>query len=743
MKKAFFRLTAVAAIFSVLATFVCGCGKGQSTAKKYTFPKTLEILDSRIVASNDKLELEWDGDSYCLMLRSKTNGKVWSTTPYASYEQGKFNALLSSPISITVANVSDRSLNTKQSYSACFTNGSFESKLIENGIEITYYYDDYKISIPIMYILRDNSLAVTVDNSRICEEDTYKLLSISVSPMMCSVANDDDGYLFVPAGTGALMNTNTTVDGSRTYSEQVYGDDAAQTLLERLVKEEDVKMPVFGVKDKDNAILGIVEESPGTVTISAEAGNKKTGYSNVAATVYTRGYDMYKNSGVASVSITTLTSDNIADTKTVIGYYPLEGEKADYNGMADCYRNYLTKNGMKKSEISQNAYGLRVIGNIEQKVLKLGIPITTVKSLTTFKEAQTILEDIGKATDLTPSVQLLGYGKSGIDTEKIGGEFKFTAKSGNGYKDLSKYADNNHVPLFVDFDLMFYKKSGLGISTLSGAAKSATMRKSVVYNRDYATGDYDKEAGGSYLVKQKYLSKLTDKMLKKGKSLGITGYSLSTLSSVAYSDYSEQKSYVKGSIDSAVRESIAKIKEAGCVFASTSANDYAAAFSDSIFEVQTMGYGTDNIDKYIPFYQMVFKGYIPMYSESLNLSSNRQNAILSSLETGVGFGFTVIENYDIGYASGYHNNLYSAKYDMQKDFISETVNKYSEYYGKISDAKIVKYNSYDNGVSETVFDNGIVAYINKSDSEQQTSAGNIAAKSFFYTENGVKAVAKE
>ena len=116
---------------------------------------------------------------------------------------------------------------------------------------------------------------------------------------------------------------------------------------------------------------------------------------------------------------------------------------------------------------------------------------------------------------------------------------------------------------------------------------------------------------------------------------------------------------------------------------------------------------------------------------------------MSSLETGVGFGFTVVKNYNIGYSAGYHDNLYSSKYDTQKKFIAETVNKYSEYYDKISEANIIKHSFYENGVTETVFDNGIVAYTNRSESEQQTPVGNISAKSFFYTENGVKTVAKE
>lgn len=741
MKTVICRFVTSILMLSLIASVVTGCGKSNQATAVYSLPKTMEVIDSQIVASNDKLELEWDSVSACILLRSKVSGKVWGTTPYNAYQEGVSTALLSSPISVTVACISDRSLNTKQSYSACITSGNYECKKIDNGLELTFYFDDYQISVPVTYRLREESLEVTIDNSRIAEAEQYKLLSVSVSPMMCSVPNNEDGYLFVPAGTGALMNTDANADDTRVYSQQVYGDDVAQTLLERLYEQESIRLPVFGAKDKTSALFGIVESSPGTVTVTAEAGSTKTDYSSVCATVYTRGSDVYRSAGVSTSSITTLTSDNIADAKTVIGYYPLEGEEADYNGMATCYRNYLIKNGMEKSNVSQNPYGIRFVGNIEQDILRLGVPVTTVKSLTTFKETQNILTELVEATDNKPAVQLVGYGTSGADTEKIAGGFKFSSKSGNGFKNLNTFAKENGIPLFVDFDLMFYKKSGYGISTLSDGAKSATMRKSVVYKRDQATGDYDKDEGASYIVKQKFISKLTDKLLKKTDKYGIEGYSLSTLSSIAYSDYSNTESYCKANIDTVVKENINKIKESGATVASTSANDYAAALSDSIFEVQTEGHNTENIDKYVPFYQMVFKGYVPMYSQSINLASDVERSVLSALETGVGLGFTLIKNHDLSYSLGYHDYLYSSQYEYKKDLIVDTVNKYSDYYKKVSDAKIIKYSVYDNGLCETVFDNGITAYTNKTDSLLQTPVGYIEAKSFFYTENGVKKVA--
>lgn len=736
MKTLFVKIISLISVFSLLLATLSGC-KEDVQENVYSASKKLNSISAQTVASNEKLELFWDDAVYSIMLRSKTSGKLWGTTPQAAYEDGKATALLSSPITISYANINDRSINSKMSYSACMTEGNYNIEKIENGIKVTYFYDDLQIAVPVSYILDSDSLKVSLNNAEITEGSDNKLLSVTLSPMMCSVLNNsENSYLFVPAGTGALMNTREDIDGGRTYSTQLYGDDIAQTLLERLSEDENARLSVFGVKDNNSALCAIAENSPGTVTVSAEAGSTKTGYSSVSAVIYTRGYDIYRSSGVSTNSVTTIASDEIADAVTTIAYYPLENEKADYNGMAECYRNYLIKKGMTETEVSQKAYGIRFFGNIENEVLKLGIPVTALETLTSFEETQEILTELQDETECIPAVQLMGYGESGIDIGKIADGFKFASKK--GYDNLLKYSQENNVPLFVDFDLVFFNKSGCGISTLSSAAKSATMRKSVYYDRDYATGDYIKDNGENFIVSQRLLTSLTDKLIKKGSKLNITGYSLSTLTSFAYSDYSETKSYVKANIDQTVIDCISKIKDNGSIFASSSANDYAAMLSDSVFEVQTVGENTDNIDEYIPFYQMVFKGYTALYSESVNLSSNRQEALLSALESGTGLGFTIIQNYDVKYASLNHRELNSSKYSTQKEFVVDAVKNYSDYYEKIADAKISSYTILENGVTKTVFDNGIIAYTNKSDTALQTEIGQIEAKSFIYTENGVR-----
>lgn len=63
------------------------------------------------------------------------------------------------------------------------------------------------------YILREDSLYVSLSSDDIAEGEVNNLIGVSVAPYLCSVKNGvEDDYLFVPPGNGAVMYTDTQPD---------------------------------------------------------------------------------------------------------------------------------------------------------------------------------------------------------------------------------------------------------------------------------------------------------------------------------------------------------------------------------------------------------------------------------------------------------------------------------------------------------------------------------------------------
>jgi|LSQX01.3.fsa_nt_gb hypothetical protein len=738
MKKCqLIRIAAAILVSVIVAMQLSGCSKPQPAGNEYKFE--VATTTSGQVASNDIYTLEWDDDAKCILLKSRITEKVWSTIPYSFYLEGESNVHLCSPINIRVMELKTKEIDIARGYSAVEME-TVSSREIENGIELTYYFEEFDISIPIQYILRDDSLAISLDPTKIVENSSFQIMSVSVAPFLCSAANNaEDSYLFVPSGNGALMYTNQTVDKERSFSSEVYGFDASRMVPERLIDEDIVKLPVFGVKEGNDALLGIIESGEEMATIQAEAGSRRTGFSDVYATFYLRGYDIFASNISWATGVLTSISKEMSNTRITIRYYPLVGEQATYSGMAQRYRKYLIDNG-KLSEHTgdERQYSLTLLGSIKTRSLFFGIPYYSSKCMTSYTDAKSILEDLVEATGVAPAVQLKGYGKDGIDIGKVAGGFKLSSVHGTKkqHAQLEESGEELGVPLYTDFDVIYFNSSGSGYFTLYDAAKTATLHKTTQYHKYLVQKAYNKDLGGYFLLKRHKLDSVISKLINKASKMNISAVSLSTLGYTAYSDYTQEQYYSKGKIAEDVNRFMSKIKESGFGVATDNANAYAACSTDSIFNIPLSSKEHNGLDAHVPFYQMVFKGSKALYSSAINLSTDFQSEVLLALESGTGLGFTLLARYDVSYARTIHTNLYNSLYDDIRLTILDTVKKYKPYYEAIKGACIKSHSILSNNMTKTVFDNGVIAYVNHSNQPVESPAGQIEAYDFRYVRGG-------
>ena len=702
-------------VFVILLSLLAGCGKTVGTVS-YNINTPESSVPTGSIASNSNFELFWDNDAKCVLLQCLSTGKIWSNIPYDYYMQGGASTSLNSTINISI--IDDKYSQTNISgYNGTILNGRVFSKKIKNGIRITYCFDACQISIPVEYVLRNDSLMATIDTPNIVEGSENMLLSVSLSPFMCSTSNEvDDAYLFVPSGTGAVMYAAEASNREvRRWSAEIYGTDASRHITTSSLNEETVRLPVFGAKSGEHSLFGIIEEGAESVVLNAETGNSNTGYSSVYPEIWFRGYDIYpSNSEAFRYMDIKLPSSVISQKAVTVGYYPLFGEDADYNGMAKRYRQYLQDCKLvTDTQIDQSPYSVTLLGGVMTTTSFLGIPRKTLNSMTNFTQAKDIIGELEELTGTTPSVRLEGYGDSGISPGKPAGGFSFPSIFGNKKQhfELEQYCNDKNIPLFTDFDLIRCSSSGSGFSYLTDMAESASG--GAVSLTPFKTPLLNENKKLNYrLLKREYIPKAVDKLIKTAKKSKISGVSLSTLTDISYSDYSGPDYAVKSNMERDVRNSIEKIQAAGHLVSASGANMYAAVTADVLFDVTVEDGSLDAFDFQIPFYQMVFKGLKPMYCSAVNLAPDSKQLIMQAATGGVGIGFTLIHDFDVSYMETGAEKLYGAKFDDNKELIQETVNNYTNFINSVSNAGIERYEVLSNGVSKTIFDNNVVLYAN-------------------------------
>lgn len=729
-------------IILVLCLSASGCAGGSSVMKPYLFNENLQTnnIASVIAAENKKYQLSWDSNNGRVLLIDKADGYIWSNVPNeflntADFSDKNSDSYLKMFSSITIDCVRTENYELKTGYgSEAIANGDFSVSQIENGIRITYIFRDLKVSVPVQYLLFDEGLQIKIDPSKIAEEGKeYFIHTIAVAPFMCSAENmTDDSYILYPSGSGALVYMDTEKDTSVIYSSEIYGKDGMsdrKTWAEES-NEEDIKLPVYGSKFGNRGVFAIVDGNAEAACVILDAFNKRVGYSTVYSEFSLRGETNVSNKFLQGESNSMKYAEALCQAEISVSFYFLKNNESSYTNMALIYRDYLVNNGLTKKSESADL-NVKLLGGVMLDTNILGVPTRNLFATTTLGEAQNIVEELTENTGANLNIDLVGFGKTGMTIGKIAGGFTVASKLG-GKKGLKKFIQNmkeSGNDVFFDFDIIGLKSSGKGYSTLTDVAVATTGQRFGKVKYGLAT-DNSRGTEFYYISRNKLIS-VADKMLKMSADFKIDAIALDSASNLAYSDYNVQKYFSKAGMPEDVASVFKKCKKNSLHIMANDANSYAALYADVIVDVPLLSSKHDAFEYDIPFYEMVFSGYVPMFSPSLNLSNDENDLLLRSIEAGTKPSYTLIKNYDRKLKEEF-DFYHSICYDDWQNSITDIYDKTSDYFKSIQGASIIEHHILDNELRQTVFSNGITVYVNYGDSAIATPYGNLEAGSFVF-----------
>jgi len=719
-------------------TILVSCNKADtvhSNVKKYNLPNALEAAQSGVIAANDSFQMSWDYDEKCFIITNLSNGKIWSSTPYSYYstkthENSYKDSGLYSTIKISyVDSVSGAETELNSFYDAEF----IEAKPIKNGIQLVYYFNSVKISVPVEYILNDNGITAKVITKSITEAEN-KLYSVSVLPFFASCENNTDSYLFVPSGSGALIGVDSGKRDIRTYSERVFGNDATEQPMYKNENTQNIRMAAFGVSTSDGGILGVISEGAELASINALAGDEQYGYSCVypSFVLRSKSTSVIKNSdNVTSSLISKYTADMVSINSVAVDYILLDKGQCDYNAMAKTYRGYIEEKYGSR-QVDEPDVMLSIIGGVHEKKNFLGIPHSSTSVLTSFNETQQVLKEIKGKTSADIAVNMKGFGSNGINSSKVADGFKISKLYGSNKEKLQllNWSEDNNITLCFNYNLVFYNKNGVGYS-VNKSAKDANLSLAKHYKYNLITHSQDSDLGVDYLLSRYSLARIGAKLVSAAKDEELSAVALSELSSTIYSDCDDSLYYASAHMSDDVGRIIEQLRKNKFAVMGESANIYAAANMDYVINTPTVSSGFRCFDEEIPFYQMVLKGMVPISGAAINVAEDGKEEFLKSLSTGNALSFTLIKNEPKVSVLQENPQLSYSIYEGIKDEMIEMISDAKPFLDSVKGASIVNYNKQNN-ISCTQFDNGTVIYVNFGKESAHTPLGEVEAKSFIY-----------
>ncbi len=710
-------------ICAVMVLSLAACGnQQQATVNVAELFKKVTVADQEKI-ENANYEMVWDNVNGCVIFTDKATGASWSTTPtdYFDVENKEARArnTLESAIIISYYDLLINEPAVVRAYTHSVKKGDISVEKSADTFKVSYYFENADIIVPIKYKLTEKGLSLTISADEIITGNA-EINYIQFAPNLCSVkTGTEDSYLFYPSGSGAIIDTSDPAIVEGTYSSGIYGSDAASKKKEKLTNEKHAYLPVYGVKNGNNALMAVISSGEESMELVADAANKVTGYSSIYPTIYIRGYDYNLQKKVWNYSEEILYSDEATTgVDYTIDFYTLSGEAANYNGMAKLYQKLLYGNN-DGTDIKEDTFSLKIYGGLMEDKDFIGFPYSKLLALTTYDDISNMLGELS-STDTTPNIQLFGFGTTGLDIGKVAGGFKFGSAFGSTKElnSLLTYCDQNGIDSFVNFDIISYRNSGNGFMKVFDTAQTANKMSAYQYyiNKEAQTLE-ESDISRYRLLKRNKVTEAAEKLFKKLGKYSISGVSLSTVSDTAYSDYSSDAYYSKKGYAQQATDIINTYKEGGYSFAANGANKYAAVLADVIFEAPHTSSKMDIFTYDVPFYQMIFKGKAEITSEAVNQGEMLKKKQLMALETGSSMLFNVYQTYDSTVTFSYIKGLYSAEFDSVKQDIVAASEKYNDYYKAVSGQTIKNHTVLANSVRLTEFANGVKIYVNYSDKD--------------------------
>lgn len=679
------------------------------------FPNEEEF---ELITENDHSILKADPNSgHFIVINKGTKDVLRSFPDPDGWGQGgtsdAWQSHLQSPFMFSFVEMNVRKDMVKESN---FLNqqGEVKFKKIKNGFQITYEMPKIGFVIPIEVRLEKDYVETKVLSEGIQDVKKYgkndkdskkdpmiRLVSLRLFPFIgADSSEEENGFLFLPDGSGVLVEfKKDRASTTDFYSERVYGEDMAFSAKVNLSSRLPVRMPVFGIKSGDQAVLGIIQEGDVYANIVSAPSESLSQYNWVTAEHLFRFKVFQPSNKKKTEGFFTYTTDLQRKDRTV-RYYLLDKEASGYVGMATRYRQYLTEEqGLERrpAEKENLQLNLNILGGGSKK----GFLRDSFLSLTTANQAKQIVHELSKLGVKDMSITYQGWQNQGYD--KYGGHYPIAKHLGG----------NEEMKNFVDYA----KSKGFSVYfDASSYAYNNTGKDRFRANRDGLRDLYSSvmKFDDIVLVSPLFAKKVVSNDLKKAKEIGIDGYVYGEgIGSMLSTDYNERYAASRDEVKKIQQDIFDQTKaELGDV--RVSAGNFYALTASSHVELMDSDYSYDLfVDRKVPFAQIALHGLASYSFDYSNMSGNANETFLKGIEYGSAPSFLVTyeESHKI-LESKYMRHFYSTYY---KDWDTEIVSQYQRYNQALGDVQnqfITEHRMLEDGVFETTYENGKSIIVN-------------------------------
>jgi hypothetical protein len=586
-------------------------------------------------------------------------------------------------------------------------------------------------NVSVVYTLDGDDLVVEVPLQDLQFRKDTPIYTVTPLPYFGAGSAQDEGYMLVPEGGGALINFNNGKVSQNSYYTNVYGWDMCIT-RKAVVHNTRAYYGVYGVAEQDDSFICMLEDGSSYASIQADVAGKVHSYNFVNAIYSICQREQYDVGDIANSAIFEYATDLPDETLTQRYKFVNSGSYVD---MAKTYGEYLQKEYAGYLDLvsdTSTPVAIEIVGAIDKVKQIVGVPVSRPLKLTSYNEASAILDELTAAGFTNMHVKLSGWCNGGVN-QKVLSKAKTIGALGSK-KDLQNLitkaaANGNTVYLNGITQYAFNSNILDGFFSYRDAAKFISKERAELYEYSNVTYGQRENADHSYFLLHTDLAKKYADNLVNAANKYSAGASFQDLGSDLSSDFYRKKTNSREAVLKTQVDQLKNYNNNGTPLMINMGNDYAVPFCQMVTGMDLRGSEYTIIDECIPFYQLAVHGRVDYTGRAINTNGNMENELLYAAEYGAGLCFEVMEESSFATQKTLYTEYYGAYFDAVKDNITEIYTRYNKELGHTFNQEMVGHENLSSDVSCTEYADGTKVYVNYGYSD--------------FTEGGVKVPARD
>ena len=612
---------------------------------------------------------------------------------------------------------------------AGYTMEDYEADKSLNSTERTT--DKSVFNVSIVYRLDGDDLLVEVPLAEMEYQDDKPIYSLTVLPYFGAGTTEEEGFLLVPEGGGALINFNNGKTTQNSYYANVYGWDMC---IDRsaVVHETRTYFNTFGISETDNSFLCILEEGAPYAAIQADISGRYNTYNYVNAVYSIAQREQYDVSALANGTMYMYLEQLPDEVLTQRYRFIASGSYVD---MANVYRGYMQDkygSDMVMRDETETPVALEIVGAVDKVKQVLGVPVSRPLKLTTYEEAEAIATELYGEGLSNMRVKLTGWMNGGVQQKMLSRVRTISALgSKSDLKNMVKNVEAFGAEVYLDGTTHYAQDSNLlnEFSVLSDAARFISKEKAELYSYSAITYAQRDSQDPYYLLHADKILEMTDNLVKGAEKFG-ANISLNDTGYVLSSDFYRKKTVSRQQAMEMQSQQLKEISDSGMGIMTRMGNDYAIMYTDIVTGMDLNGSEYSIVDTFIPFYQLALHGYVDYTGDALNLAGETQEELLRSAEYGAGLYFTVMNESPFALQKTLYTEYFGAEYSAWHDRIVSIYSRYNEELGHTFNQHMTDHISFSDELKCTVYEDGTRVYVNYSYNDAEADGHRVPARDY-------------